>query len=79
MGVSIVANDRCAVFVCNTEGVAFGPTMSLPGMDERGHRELAETVLEQSRVDVRKVWNRNPDALHGVVRDAERELSGDVE
>ncbi len=78
MAVEIIADDNCAVFIDNTSGIAFGPTVCVSGMGAHSHRQVAREVLERCEPGIRKLWDRNPDAVRMHVNDAKTDLFGDI-
>lgn len=78
MGVSIVADFNRAVFVDNTLGIAFGPSMGVARMSEYSHRQLAEEVLDRCEPGVRELWERNPDAVRMHINDAKLDLFPEI-
>lgn len=74
MGTGVVAGDQRAVFVQTTSERAFGPTVRVAQHGEQAHREVAEAVIERAEDKLKRVWERDPDAVYELVATVKRDL-----
>lgn len=74
MATEIVADDNYAVFVQNTSGIAFGPSISVARHGKHANRRVAEAVLDKMDEKPSRVWADHPDRVHRYIAEAKNEL-----